>query len=177
MYNKEKDMLIWTSEIDINEWRENIKDWYPTEYNVDEMTDDEIYYIASAENDDTLKDEIDVLNKELGNTLVIIADLGLWYGRKHGWKLLKGTNLNDIFSETEGDYVTWYVNENGDVCCDDVHHDGTNHYVYRKIKDDISDWEFEELMCEGKSAEELTERLGDYVADIYGFEKVWAKKA
>ena len=133
------------------------------------LTDEEHSWACACQlNDDYLNDERANLDKELGRTIVVIANLGLWNGRRNGWKLTNSTNLNGIFEGTCGDYVTWYV-EDGEIKCDDTHHDGTNHYTYRVLKDDISDWEFEELMAEGKDIDELTEKLGHYVDEIYGW--------
>lgn len=156
--------IIWTNEIDIEDWRDDIMNWHEE----DEITEDELYNIAYDTNMMYLDDERANLCKELGNSLVVIGDIGRWNGRAHGWKLLKGTNLNEIFSETVGDYVTWYV-EGEEIKCDDIHHDGTNHYTYRVIKNGISDWEFEEMMYEGKDINEMTEPLGHYVREIYGW--------
>ena len=124
--------------------------------------------IACEINDDYLDDERMNLDKELGTNLVMIGRLGLWNGTRTGWKHIHGTNLNDIFNGTVGDYVTWYV-EDDEIKCEDIHHDGTNYYTYRAIKSDLSEWEFDELMAEGKNIDELTEKLGHYVAEIYGF--------
>ena len=169
METKEK-KIIWTSEIDVDAWREDIKEWYPSEYEDEELTDEYVYEMATRENNDTLSDVIEYeFNKDIGKPIVIIANLGLWNGRRRAWKLLNSTNLKDIFSFCE-DRPTWYV-EDGEIKCDDIHHDGTNHYTYRAIKDDISDWEFEEMMYEGKNVDELTEKLGHYVAEIYGWEE------
>ena len=123
---------------------------------------------ASDLNDDYLSDERANLYKELGNNIVIIADLGLWNGRRRGWNVTSNCNLCSIFDNTCGEYVTWYV-EDGEIKCDDVHHDGTNHYTYRILKDGISEWEFEELMAEGKDIEKYTEKIGHYVSEIYGW--------
>ena len=80
----------------------------------------------------------------------------------------KETNLNDISSETCGDYVTWYV-EDGEIKCDDIHHDGTNHYTYRVLKDGISEYEADELLYDGEDIDKFTEKLGHYVDEIYGW--------
>ena len=156
--------IIWTNNIDIANWAEDIKEWYPDE----DLTESEMWNIAYENNMDNLEAEKANLNKELGTSLVMIADLGLWNGRRRGWKHINGTNLNDIFQGTCGDFVEWYV-EDGDIKCDDIHHDGTNHYTYRAIKEDISEWEFDEMMYEGKDIDELTVKLGNYVSEIYGW--------
>lgn len=166
MYTKEKDHLIWTNWIDYDDWKADLEEDYPDEDGYDE---DKRMNIMYEINDDYLDDEKVNLDKELGQNLVMIGYLSLWDGNRTGWKRLNGTNLNDIFQGTCGDYVTWYVNEDGDICCDDCHHDGTNHYVYRAIKENLSDWEFDELMAEGKNVDELTDKLGHYVKEIYGW--------
>ena len=157
--------IIWTSDIDPEDYREGYEELYPEE----ELTDERLYDWAYEDNMEQLECEKMNLNKELGADLVMFGTLGLWNGTRKGWKRIKGTNLNDIFQGTCGDYLTWYVDENGDICCDDIHHDGTNHYKYRAIKADISDWEFDELMAEGEDIDKLTDKLGKYVAEIYGW--------
>lgn len=158
--------IIWTSEIEVADWEEDIKEWYPD----DELTEEEIYDLAERENFENLEADKENLSKELGKNIVMVARLGLWNGTRSAYKVLNSTNLNGIFEGTCGDYVTWYV-ENGEVCCDDTHHDGTNHYVYRTIKDGIESWEFEELIAEGKDIFELTDPLGCHVAEIYGWKE------
>ena len=165
MVNTEKKHAIWSNNIDIEDWQNDIKEWYGD----DELTDDEIYNLAYENNMDNLEADKCNLSKELGRDIVIIGQLGLWNGVRKAWKYANGTNLNDIFNGTCGDYVTWYVDENGEVCCEDIHHDGTNYYTYRLVKEGISRWEFDEEMALGTNIDELTDKLGKYVADIYGW--------
>ena len=166
--------ILWTNEIDYDDWKEDLEAVYPDEEGYDEEDRIRIMY---EDNNSYLEDEKANLNKELNMELVMIGHLGLWDGTRHGWKRIKGTNLNDIFSETCGDYVTWYVDgKTGDVCCTDKHHDGTNHYIYRAIKPELSDWDFDEAMAIGTDIDELTIKLGNYVADIYGFKKEWEEE-
>lgn len=167
MVNNEKKHLIWTNVLDYEDWKEYLDNEYPEE----DFTEEERIRVMYEVNDEYLEDEKENLNKPLGQSIVVIGTLGLWDGTRHGWRILKGSNLNDCLdtSETCGDYITWYVDEDGEFCCDDIHHDGTNHYVYRAINADISDWEFGELMAEGADIDTLTEKLGHYVAEIYGF--------
>ena len=156
--------IIWTNDIDIEDWRDDIEANYPDE----ELTESELWNIANETNEGYLDDEKANLNKELGNNLVIIANLGLWFGRRSAWKVLKGTNLNDIFEGTEGDYITWYV-EDGEVKCDDIHHDGTNHYTYRVLKDGVDRFEFEEAMYDCEDIDKYTDKLGKLVGEVYGW--------
>lgn len=158
---------IWTNNLDYKDWKDDLESQYPDAegYNEDERT-----RLMYEINDDYLEDEKINLNKELGHNIIVLGDLGLWFGRRTGYKKL-GTNLNSIFSGTCGDYITWYV-EGEDVKCDDTHHDGTNHYVYRVLKSDIDQYEFDEYAYEHSIEEAInkfTKPLGHYVAEIYGF--------
>mgnify|MGYP000754919315 FL=1 len=74
------------------------------------------------------------------------------------------------------DYSTWYVDKNGDFRCDAIHHDGTNHYLYRAYKDSVSDTQIENLkeklyrgIATRADITRVTRRLGDEIAHVYGF--------
>ena len=63
-----------------------------------------------------------------------------------GYKEIPSGNIRDcLYSERDMDYSTWYVDKNGDFRCDAIHHDGTNHYLYRAYKDGVSDTQIENL--------------------------------
>ena len=64
----------------------------------------------------------------------------------------------------------------GDLRADAVHHDGTNHYLYRVFKDGVTDTQIENLqdkIYNGKATRaditRVTKRLGDDIAGVYGF--------
>ena len=158
---------IWTNNIDYSDWKEDLEAQYPDAEGYDEEKRKQLMYEI---NNEYLEDEIVTLDKELGNKIVVIGDLGLWHGRLTGYNFL-GTNLNSIFTGVCGDYVEWYI-QNEDVKCLDIHHDGTNHYTYRLLKD-IDQHEFEEFAWEHsiqEAVEKYTEPIGHYVAEIYGIE-------
>ena len=118
------------------------------------------------------------LNIEVGDDIVVIGQLGLWNGQKTGWKLLPTQNIGDCLRVTCGDQVTWYVDERGDLCCDDAHHDGTNHLTFRAWKSGISvdrQLRFLDKVARGTAARrditKCTRSLGKYVADVYGWNK------
>lgn len=75
------------------------------------------------------------------------------------------------------DSAEWYVDRNGEFCGSQAHHDGTNHYVYRKIKDSATNDDIDDLeakLYDGtatqKDIDRVTEKLGDRVAKVYGWE-------
>lgn len=132
--------------------------------------------MACELNSEYMEDEKINLNIEVGNEIIVIADLGLWYGRRQGYKLLHKTNIADCLSGTCGDYITWFVDDRGDLNCRDCHHDGTNLYLYRAWKDGVTEEQMEnflEKVYRGKATRKditrYTRKIGTYVADIYGW--------
>jgi len=135
-----------------------------------------VWDTACEMNAEFLEDEKANLNIEIGEEIVVIADLGLWYGRRQGYKLLHKTNIADCLTGTCGDCVTWYVDGLGDLMCKDVHHDGTNIYMYRAWKPEITYAQrsfFMQKIAIGKATRKditkYTQRIGNYVADVYGW--------
>ena len=116
------------------------------------------------------------LNIYTERPILIYADLGLWNGRRTGYKEITSRILSDCFYS---DYEpTWYVDENMDLRCIDIHHDGTNYYLYRTYKHDIDEDLIKELkqdIYEGKATRErvmeLTDPIGPYIAEVYSWVK------
>ena len=76
-------------------------------------------------NGDYLDDERANLTVQLSQPILVVGDLGLWNGRRMGYKEIPSGNIRDcLYSDT--DYSTWYVDRLGDLRCDAIHHDGTN---------------------------------------------------
>lgn len=156
---------IWTSEPDYEDWRNDLEEQYPSP----EFTEEDRIKIMYELNDEYLSDEIENLNLELGNNIVIVADINLWSGKRKGYKII-GTNLNSIFGTRCGDSQEWYI-EDSEVKCKDMHHDGTNYYIYRKLKNNTDRFEFEEYTYDhpiDEAVRKYTEPLGKYVEKIYG---------
>ena len=170
---KEKRFVIWSNDIDQIECI--AKDMM--ECNPD-LEYDEAIRQAYELNDDYLGDERTNLDIELHREIIAIGDLGLWNGRASGYKEIKGTNVNDCLdtSITCGDYLTWYVDELGDLRCNDVHHDGTNYYMFRVFKPGLTwlqkaNFKYNVYcrMATRRDINRYTERLGDHIANVYGF--------
>ena len=127
------DHLIWSNyNLDYDDWNADLEAEYP------ELSDSERMERMYEINGDYLDDERINLNIQLSRPILVIADLGLWTGRHMGYKEIPSGNIRDcLFSDT--DYTTWYVDKLGDMRCDAVHHDGTNHYLYRTYKDGVSE--------------------------------------
>ena len=103
-------------------------------------------------------------NIELDNNIVVIADLGLWNGRRSGYKVI-GTNLNDtlrsfIDCASELEFYTDGYN----YCATEYHHDGTNHYIFRVLKDGVD----AEKLGNYKDIMKYTKSLKNVVNNVYG---------
>ena len=140
------------------------------------MTEDQAMQCAYETLDEYLEDERANLNIEVGDEIIIIADLGLWDGRHQAYKLLHKTNIAECLTGTCGEYVRWFVDDRGDLMCRDTHHDGTNIYTYRAWKPEIShaqrSYFMQKLAIEKATRKDITRytrKIGVYVADVYGW--------
>lgn len=166
---KESDHLIWSNNLDYENWRDELEEEYP------ELTEYERIAIMYDVNNDYLNDERRNLDIQLSQPILIIADLGLWNGRRMGYKDIPSGNIRDcLYSDT--DTATWYVDHLGDLRCDAIHHDGTNHYLYRVFKDGIRESQIDLLkekiyrgIATRADITRVTRRLGDDIAKVYGF--------
>ena len=159
--------IIWTNDINLDDWRDDILAENP---DADEHT---IFATAYEINGDYLDDEKANLNVTVDAPIIMILDLDLWNGHRYGYKLM-GQNIADCLDcYTCGDYVTFYVDEDGEFKCDDSHHDGTNCYTFRKVKADAPD-SFNYAVVDGEATKEdmlaYTEPLGGEIAKVYGWE-------
>lgn len=170
MYQEGTDHLIWSNyDLDLEDWRESLEELYP------HYSEDELYEKMYDSNAANLDDERCNLNIQLSSPILVIGDLGLWYGRRTGYKEIESGNIRDcLYSDT--DYTTWYVDKDGEFRCDATHHDGTNHYRYRAYRDGVTDEQIEDLKeklycgeATEKDIEKVTRRLGDEIGSVYGW--------
>lgn len=120
--------------------------------------------------DNYLSDERMNLDQSVNGIIIAFANLGLCHGRRQGYKIL-GSNIKDIFSVSEDDNE-WYgdgYNIRGRL----IHHDGTNHILYRVAKDrDEAERIAEQiynLEIDEAAFRRRTRSLYPYVASIYGW--------
>mgnify|MGYP000761479372 FL=1 len=163
--------IIWSNDIDYDDWREDLEEQYP------DLTEAERMELMYELNGDYLDDERSNLDIQLSHPILVVGDLGLWHGRRMGYKEIPSGNIRDcLYSERDMDYSTWYVDKNGDLRADAIHHDGTNHYLYRVFKRGVTDAQIENLQdkiyCRRATRADIirvTQRLGDSIAAVYGF--------
>lgn len=165
---------IWTHDINLDDWQDYIKE-LKADGVIDE--DDDGYEECADLNSYYLDDERINLNIPIDDGIIVLADLGLWDGRRCGYYEHELYNISDcLYSLTNGIvYPTWYV-DRYDFKCDEVHHDGTNHYTYRKWKSGLSDTQRENFLnkiYEGtvtsRDISRYTESLRPYIAKVYGW--------
>ena len=168
---KEERHVIWSNYgLDYEDWRDDLEADYP------DLSEDERISLMYEINGDYLDDERMNLDVQLSQPILVVGDLGLWNGRRMGYKEIPSGNIRDcLYSDT--DMTEWYVDKYGDLRADATHHDGTNHYLYRVFKDGVSETQMENLrdkIYHGKATRaditRLTRRLGDEIAAVYGFD-------
>jgi hypothetical protein len=130
--------------------------------NQDEDSDYDIYF----------DDEVDNLNKELDNKILVIAELHLWDGIRSGFKIIDSQNLNAIMYVGQGERKKVYM-KGRDIIMEDSHHDGTNIYTFRLIKDidkihNLTDKIYNNDFS-SKDISRYTKSLGNIVRKIYGW--------
>jgi hypothetical protein len=96
----------------------------------EEVNEDMLQEIINDNFNISIDDARTSLNMLDYDKIYVIADLGLWNGRRSGYKII---NTDEILY-TDCDFFTWYVKD-GDLKFDGVHHDGNNFYTYYGIKD------------------------------------------
>ena len=169
--------IIWSNmNLEADDWRDSYKEYLEINGLDDDPNDENKLYEYMVEaNDDYLSDERRNLDIQFSQPIIVIGDLGRWNGRVSGYKMIDSGNIKDcLYSDT--DYTEWYVDKYGDLRADAVHHDGTNHYLYRVFKDGVTDTQIENLqdkIYNGKATRaditRVTKRLGDDIAGVYGF--------
>ena len=163
--------VIWSNmNLNFDDWADDLRAEYPYE------SEDGLYELMHEINGAYLDDERQNLDIQMNQPILVIADLGLWNGRRDGYKEIMSGNIKDcLYSNT--DITEWYVDKHGDLRADAIHHDGTNHYLYRVYKDNVSDTKKENLKnkiyestATRSDITRITKRLGDEIAKVYGWE-------
>lgn len=171
-----KKHIIWSNiDLDIEDWRDGYKEFLEIN-DIDKNPNDEdaIYNWMHEMNDEYLYDEQMNLDKTVDGRILIIADLGLWDGRRDGYKIL-GNNIKEIFNiNSRGfDYAEFY-GDGYNIKGKEIHHDGTDYYLYRVIREDRN---IDNLLDAIYNGEEISKSKLNYytkslykdVAKIYGW--------
>lgn len=161
--------VLWSNlNLDYEEGIKFARENYPDE------PEDRLLQRYIEENDEMLEAERIHLDIQFDQPIIIIGDLGLWNGRVHGYKDIPSGNIKDcLYSDT--DMTEWFIDENGDLRAEAAHHDGTNYYLYRVFKDNVTEEQIEDFkdkIYHGTLTDEdirkYTHRLGPEIAGVYG---------
>lgn len=127
-----KKFVIWDADIELENWKEFLEGEEDRLGHT--LTEMEQYDLVNAMNGDYLDDERANLNIQLQYPILVVGDIGLWNGRRQGYKIIRSGNIKDIlYSNVEGmSTCKWYC-DGYNICCRETHHDGVNFYIYRKI--------------------------------------------
>lgn len=164
-----KKQIIWSNDLFVDDEAREAYEEAQREF----LEDDE-YEVSDREwaevVNEYLSDERMNLNKQVDGVIIAFADLGLWRGRRQGFKIL-GSTINDIFSISE-DNNEWFgdgYNIRGTL----IHHDGTHYVLYRVAKDrDEAERIAEQiynLEIDEAGFRKRTRSLYPYVANVYGW--------
>lgn len=125
------------------------------------MSEDEVRQMsfeAGQEDLDLLKGEM--LNA-YGASVVVIGTIGRWNGTMQCWKFC--TDIRDAFGALTGDQCTVYLKD-GEIRMENVHHDGTDSFMVRRIKPgvDLDDLEDRCTDCVMDATESLASAMCSY---------------
>ena len=121
-------------------------------------------------------DEVLNLNKTTDGMILAIADIGTWRGSFQGCKLITEKLLSNImYAGNEGGiaYTTLYY-DGHNVRKEVVHHDGTNHIIFREVRPNVNIDKLCERIYNGeyisnRTLNYYTRSLKRYVKNIYGW--------
>ena len=147
--------------------REHLKENDFEDYETTDVTDT-IY----EDIDMWYEDERSNLYRILDGRILAIADMGLWYGRRTGYKIL-GNNLNEVLTCGIGCDDKEIYCDGFNVLAKGYHHDGTNYVEFREIREDRN---IDTLLDKIYNNEEVTRKeinyytrsLRPYVKQVYG---------
>ena len=179
-----KEKLIWSDldlipNFDIEDYREDFEEYLKiNDLDVDRSDDMAMYEWAVETNSESLEDERRNLDIQLSEPILVIAQLSLWRGKRAGYKEIASGNIKDcLYSDRNIDSAKWYVDRYGDLRSDAVHHDGTNHLLYRVFKRSATKTQrihLKQKILAGKATRaditRVTRRLGDDIGNVYGWD-------
>ena len=176
MKSREPIRHIWQNyDLDLEDWKEGLLEnreinGLPTDIDDDTLRE-EMYEL----NANYLDDECMNLNIYTQGCIICIADIGLWNGRRTGYKFY-GHNIGkclEFFKDC--DYADFYV-DRYDFRCEQTHHDATTYAVFRELKPNLSSdqennflWMIYNGTVTKKDITRYTRSLAPYIKKVYGW--------
>lgn len=163
--------IIWSNFVDLEDYEDYFKE---IEEDGKTLTDNEKLDMVYDMLEDYIQDERANLDIQLEDEILVIGTIGLWNGTIRGYKIIKNGNIADCLCDN-CDYCEWYV-DRYNLCFDGAHHDGTNSYIYRTWKENLSDKQkdnFLDKLYYGKATSKditrYTKSLKPIVCKVYGW--------
>ena len=146
--------------------RENLKENGFEDYETVDVTD-----TMYEDIDMWFGDEQSNLYRVLDGRIICIASMGLWNGRRSGYKIL-GNNLNEVLTCGIGCDEKEIYCDSYNVLAKGYHHDGSNYVEFREIREDRN---IDNLLNKLYNNEEVTRKeinyytksLRPYIKEIY----------
>lgn len=132
--NEMKKHIIWTDTVNLNleDYAEYLEENYPE--TVDDYKKFEIIDMVNSDELDMVRDEFDI---QLDGRILILGQLGLWNGKVSGYKIINSGKLSDIFySQLNTMSYMEFWSDGYNIRASEAHHDGTNYYLFREIRED-----------------------------------------
>ncbi len=165
--------VIWSNrDIDVDAWKQDLKADYP------DLEDEDYEAMAYDLNAGYLDDERMNLDVTVGDEILVIADIGLWDGRRMGYQIIEKGNISEcLYASKDCDYNEWYVDRDGEFRSTQTHHDGTHYLTYRKWKAGVSEDDRDDLLnkiyrgvATREDIDAVTEKLGPDIGKVYGWD-------
>lgn len=160
----------------------------PTEYDFDKVKNtlakeryDEVANVDDEDVWDKIYNDIDYIYDEALRDLdiktegdiIAIASMGLWNGRRTGYKILDKNNLKEVLYCGNEDYNHLYY-DGFNVYKKASHHDGINYIIFREVRPDVNidrlcDMIYNNEKITHTILNRYTKSLRRYVKKIYGW--------
>lgn len=171
--------IIWSNyNLNLEDWIDDIKESLD-ECGVDysEWDENKFYEEMVEVNDLYFEDEKCNLNLPTEGRIIEIADVGLWDGRRVGYKLLNEHNIRACLNFKRGcEYGEWWVDSHNNLRSSQTHHDATHYILYREVKPEISSdqldnfcWKLYRGKATSKDITKYTRAIGKQVRNVYGW--------
>ena len=107
------------------------------EFTEEEITEERVSQDIYDDIDMSFEDEQCNLSRVIDGRIIAIADMGLWYGRRSGYKIL-GNNLNEVLTCGIGCDEKEIYCDSYNVLARGYHHDGYNTVEFRELKENTN---------------------------------------
>lgn len=177
--NKSNPHIIWSNyNLNLEDWIEDIKENLDINGIDHSNWSESMFYQEMVNlNDMYFEDEKCNLDIPTEGRIIEIADLGLWNGRRMGYKLKDEKNIRACLSfDADCDYGEWWVDSHNNLRSKQNHHDGTNYTLYREVKPEITSdqldnfcWKLYRGKATSKDITKYTRAIGKQVRNVYGW--------